>query len=121
MVIPKQMRLPDRSPSATNKAMLQAHWPEGIYVTDLPEGITLKLTEAKYMERGHYQHIMGPPPSLDSFFFDENPNRTFYMQGKAHFAYSVNHGFDKQRGGVCRYFFFGLLLMLAFSCTLADQ
>ena len=105
LVIPKQMRLPDRSPSATNKTMLAAHWPEGIYVTDLPEGITLKLTEAKYMDRGHYQRIMGAPPTLDSFFFDEAPNRTFYMQGKARFAYSMHHGFDKQRGCVSRYIF----------------
>ena len=48
---------------------------------------------------------MGAPPTLDSFFFDEAPNRTFYMQGKAHFAYSMHHGFDKQRGCVSRYIF----------------
>ena len=100
LVLPRQMRLPERSPAAINKTLLDAHWPDGVYVRDLPEGITLKLVQEKYTNRSAFLHLSGAPPNgQDSFFFDGEPRRSYFMQGRSHFLSSMSHGL--RSSGLC--------------------
>ncbi|CAE7558053.1 unnamed protein product [Symbiodinium sp. CCMP2592] len=100
LVLPSQMRIPDRSPAALNKSLLAQHFPdEGRIMEDvLPTYCSLKIDHSDYMARGPYEHLVGAPPnSEESFFFDCSPTTTFYMQAKGQFIYAMNLGFEKTK------------------------
>ncbi|CAE7554657.1 unnamed protein product, partial [Symbiodinium sp. CCMP2592] len=100
LVLPSQMRIPDRSPAALNKSLLAQHFPEDSRIMEdvLPMHCSLKIDHSDYMARGPYEHLVGAPPnSEESFFFDCSPSTTFYMQAKGQFIYAMNLGFEKTK------------------------
>ncbi|CAJ1422297.1 unnamed protein product [Effrenium voratum] len=80
--IPRTMALPSQSAADLNDCLLNTLFPDKQGLPKLPEGILLRVLSPEVKAHARYQLLEGAPPAGgDSLFFDNAPNRSWYLQG----------------------------------------
>lgn len=93
--VPVSLPAPVQSPEDLNSKLLQLFFgPDMAGMPPLPRGVELFVKDEN-MTCKVWARVKGAPPNQDaSFFFDVSPFQTWYLQGRAQWAYAMKKSSD---------------------------
>ena len=91
--IPVGMSIPSQSLVQMNTQILNTLFPDKQGLPILPDNVDLRVLSPEVQRHSPFRVISGQPPAGgDSMFFDDSTNRSWYLQGKSHYAYCMSLG-----------------------------
>ncbi|CAJ1436033.1 unnamed protein product [Effrenium voratum] len=88
--IPVGMSIPSQSLVQMNTQILNTLFPDKQGLPILPDNVDLRVLSPEVQRHSPFRVISGQPPAGgDSMFFDDSTNRSWYLQGKSHYAYCM--------------------------------
>lgn len=90
VAVPASLPMPAQSPESLNKSLMQLFFGPNLEdMPALPEGVTLYMDDDVMRAKLWTRERGSPPDQVNSFFFDEAPLLTWYLQGRGHWAYAM--------------------------------